>query len=193
MHVHTHTHMQSHKTSPCRQNTDIHAGIVVTLHPHTLLFSQLICAQKGGAGAPLLPQLHPLRIITVTNNPMMTPNPNSFKNKDRILIWYLQLHLSVDFGCLFIVLSSVYMEITASCLCVWPWFWEEGPLCGLLILRWYVYSTRCLCPSVWCCYVSMGLNCSLRGTDKRIEQASYLLTLVVCTDKNILNDLFKKT
>lgn len=49
-------------------------------------------------------------------------------------------------------------------------------------LQYYdVFTSLPACaPVARCCYVSRGPNCSLRGTDKQIEQSPFLLALVTC-------------
>ena len=72
---------------------------------------------------------------------------------------------------------SVYMETAAPRLCVWPWSWEEG-LCVACLHYDDVFTRLPACaPVARCCYVSKGQNCSLRGTDKLIEQAPFSSSL----------------
>lgn len=123
-----------------------------------------------------LPWFHPLRVITVTNNPMMTTSPNSFNNKDRILIWYLQQCLSVDSAaCL--LFFPVYMWKRRRCVFVCGLGHGRKAFCVACLFYYDVFTwLRACVPVAWCCYVSKGPNCSLRGTDKQIEQATFLFT-----------------
>lgn len=70
---------------------------------------------------------------------------NSFKNKDRILIWYSQQQMSACHACLLFFPACVCAHVSVLHLCVWSW--EEDLLCGWLKLPWCVYSTPHLCPS----------------------------------------------
>lgn len=126
-----------------------------------------------------VPWLHPLRVITVANNPTMTPSPNSFKNQDEDID--LALAVGTFVGGLF------WLLICCSSQCVYM-----KSLCVALVMGgrpfvWLAYTTAmCLLDSLlvpqWPdAVMSPRAQTVAYGADKHTEPALFtLLALVIC-------------
>lgn len=100
----------------------------------------------------------------------MTPSPNCIKNKVGILIWFLQ---RLDLPAICCSFLCIYEHCSAGSLCV------ALVMGGRPFFVQLAYSTTmCLLdlilPVAWWLLCLKGLQCTLRGSDKQIEPASFL-------------------
>lgn len=114
--------------------------------PTLVVFPPVCVCFSGRRGRWRSLRLHPLRVVTVTNNPTVPPKSKQFpkKKKKSVGEWILAFY---HVCCFFPVFTVCIRKTAALCLRVWPRPREEGLLCGLLILLRCVYLTPCLSPS----------------------------------------------
>ncbi len=165
-----------HYSSPLQTLVQVCNFTRATPPASLVVFSPVVCSGERFRWCAL-PWSHPLRVITVTNNPTMTASTNCFKNKDGILIWYLRARLSVDpVACL--LFFPVYIWKLQRCVFVCGLGHGRKAFCVACLHYHDVFTWLPACaPVAWCCYVSKGPNCGLRRSDKQIEQASFLPAL----------------
>lgn len=99
--------------------------------------------------------------------------------------------MSAYFRCLFVVLVCIC--VYASVCSIFVCGHDRKAFC-VVVLNCHEVFTRLptRAPVAFCCYVSMGSNCSLRGADKPNEQGLFLSALLNTLIKHIPLELFKK-